>query len=188
MFTKIKRRLLYFETDGNVIPDFDASRNKKSAPLRKTINGCFYIQCVAAISCAATGLALESTVFGRVFAAVAALCVIAVAFFALGGHSGEKLASCILNIIYSVGSFLIGGTVMCVCGALLSVTALAAAVSYIAGYLRDWLMNYPPYMLRPNKDYKLNCDPLIVKDDTPPPPPEKSELREVAEQFMEILK
>lgn len=190
MFTKIKKRLLYFETDGNVVHDFNAARHKRTGSLRKVVNFCFYTQCVAAISCAAVGIILSEDLFARVFSAIAAVCVIAVAFFALGGRSGEKAASFILNFVYAVIAFVIGEMAMYICGGLLAAAGLAALVSFFAGYFRDWLTAYPQVMLRAGRDYKLNAPPVPVKkpEPLPPPPPEKSELMEVAEAFMEILK
>ncbi len=190
MFTKIKKRLLYFETDGKVIHDFTAARQKKAAKLRKAVNFCFYVQCVAAITCAVVGILLSEEVFGRVFSGVAALCVIVVAFFALGGRTGEKTASFLLDLVYAVTAFFIGEMSTYISGAMLLAAAIAALVSLLVGYLRDWLLAYPPLMLRAGRDYKLNKKPLPEKEKetVPPPPPPKSELMEVAEAFMEILK
>lgn len=192
MFIKTKKRLLYFESDGNVIHDFTESRNRKALPLRKAVHTGFYIQCVTAIACAVIGIALSDGIVGKVYAGVAAFCVVAVAFFALGGRSWEKLASCILDLVYAVFGFVIGGTALYYCGALLCIAVLGAVMSLIAGYFRDWLMGYSPYMLRAGRDYKLNrkLPAEEPKNEPPPPPPEpeKSELMEVAEAFMEILK
>ncbi len=193
MFTKTKKRLIYFETDGNVQQDFSASRQKKSDTLRKIINFCFYAQSVAAISCAVVGVTLSEELFGRVFAAVAAVCVIAVAFFALGGHNIEKTASYILNFIYAITSFFAGGMALITCGILLTLAGVAGVFSFFAGYFRDYLLSYPAQLLRAGRDYKLTkqlftAPPPKKNEPEPPKKQEKSELMEVAEQLMEILK
>ena len=38
MFENIKKRLLHFETDGDIIPDFIKARLRKTAALRKVVH------------------------------------------------------------------------------------------------------------------------------------------------------
>ena len=188
----MKNRLLHFETDGNIIPDFVASRLKKSAKLRKVVHVCFYIQCVLSVSCIIAGLTLAGGAFGAAFSAVAGLLAVVVAFFAVGGGSSEKTASYIMDLIYAVICFFIGGLGMYLCGGLMLAAALAALVSFFADYFRRFLLEFSPLALK-EIHYTLTGEAAVMptlfhQEDDLPPVPEKSELREVAESFMEILK
>ena len=190
MFENIKKRLLHFETDGDIIPDFINARLIKTAALRKVVHVCFYIQCVAAISAGVAGVILSESAFGRIFSAVAAVCVIAVAFFALGGRTGEKIASCGLDLIYTVIGFCIGEFSMKICAVLLLIATLAALTECFAGYFRLWLLEFPPRTLK-SENYTLTEKAVQAAEEEltlPPPEPQKSELMEVAEAFMEIVK
>ncbi len=193
MIDKIKQYLLHFETDGNIIPDFVAARLKRSAVLRRIIHACFYIQCILAVAAIAAGCILSDGWVHIVISVVIGLAVIAVSFFALGGGKTEKTASYIMNIVYAVISFIIGGTAMIVCGCLMLAAALAAFISFAADYFRTFLLGFSPLKIR-EEHYTLTCDPeelpkkLVEEAPLPPPLPPKSELMEVAESFMEILK
>ncbi|MBE6900943.1 MAG: hypothetical protein E7478_00555 [Ruminococcaceae bacterium] len=192
MIERIKNRLLHFETDGNVIPDFVAARLKKSARLRKVVHVCFYIQCVLSMACIIAGLILAGSVFGAVFSAAAGLLAIVVAFFALGGGGSEKTASYIMDMVYAVICFFIGGLGMYLCGGLMLAAALTALVSFFVDYFRRFLLEFSPLQLR-EEHYTLTGEiavlpTLFKQEDDIPPMPEKSQLMEVAESFMEILK
>lgn len=193
MINRIKQRLLHFETDGNIIPDFVAARLKRSSVLRRIIHACFYIQCVLAVAAIAAGCVLADSWVNIVIAVVIGIAVVSVAFFALGGGKAEKTASYIMNIVYAVICFVIGGTAMGVCGCLMLSAALVAFISFAADYFRMFLLSFSPLKIR-EEHYTLTCDPeelpkrLVEEEKLPPPPPPKSELMEVAESFMEILK
>lgn len=192
MIEWIKNRLLHFETDGNIIPDFVAARLKKAAKLRRIIHVCFYVQCVFSIACVIAGLILAGSVFGSVFSAAAGVLAIVVAFFALGGGGSEKTASYIMNMVYAVICFFIGGLGMYICGGLMLAAALAALVSFFADYFRRFLLEFSPLKLR-EEHYTLTGEAAVMptlfhQEDETPPVPEKSELMEVAQNFMEILK
>lgn len=192
MIEWIKNRLLHFETDGNIIPDFVAARLKKAAKLRRIIHVCFYVQCAFSIACAVAGLILAGSVFGSVFSAAAGVLAIVVAFFALGGGGSEKTASYIMNMVYAVICFFIGGLGMYICGGLMLAAALAALISFFADYFRRFLLEFSPLKLR-EEHYTLTGEAAVMptlfhQEDETPPVPEKSELMEVAQNFMEILK
>ncbi|MBQ8170653.1 MAG: hypothetical protein IJZ95_01560 [Oscillospiraceae bacterium] len=193
MINRIKQRLLHFETDGNIIPDFVAARLKKSSMLRRIIHACFYMQCIMAVAAIAAGCVLASSWVNIVVAVVVGIAVVSVAFFALGGGKAEKTASYIMNTVYAAICFIIGGTAMGVCGCLMLAAALVAFISFTADYFRTFLLGFSPLKIH-EEHYTLTCDPeelpkkLVVEDMLPPPPPPKSELMEIAESFMEILK
>ncbi len=188
----IKTRLIHFETDGDIIKDFVASRLKKSAKLRRTIHACFYIQCVIAAACIIIGLTLSEELFGRVFASVAGAAVMAVAFFALGGGNAEKVISCIINSVYALVCFFNGGMALYICGGLMLLAAAAALVSAITGNLRSFLLDFSPLKItKQHYTLKEGAKPprlYIEKPEELPPPPQKSELMSVAEQYMELFK
>ncbi len=192
MIEWIKNRLLHFETGGNIIPDFVAARLKKAAKLRRIIHICFYVQCAFSIACIITGLILACSVFGSVFSAAAGVLAIVVAFFALGGGGSEKTASYIMDMAYAVICFFIGGLGMYICGGLMLAAALAALISFFADYFRRFLLEFSPLKLR-EEHYTLTGEAAVMptlfhQEDETPPVPEKSELMEVAQNFMEILK
>lgn len=192
MIERIKNRLLHFETDGNIIPDFVAARLKKSAKLRRIIHACFYIQCVLSMSCVIAGLLLAGSVFGAVFSAIAGLLAIVVAFFAMGGGASEKTASYIMDMVYAVICFGIGGFGMYLCGGLMLAAAVVALVSFFVDYFRRFLLEFSPLKLR-EEHYTLTGEAAMMpslfhQEEQPPTEPQKSELMEVAESFMEILK
>lgn len=190
MFDNYKKSLLHFETDGkNIMHDFVSSRLKKAAGMRRVIHACFYVQCVAAITSIIVGLVFAPEVFSKVFATMAGISVILVAFFALGGHSGEKTASYVLDMVYAVTSFFMGGIAMYFCGSLLLVAAVASLTEFIVGYFRDWLLGFPTMMIkREHYTYTGPVEAEEPEEELPPPEPQKSELQEVAEAFMDILK
>lgn len=192
MIERIKRRLLHFETNGNIIPDFVAVRLKRSAMLRRIVHICFYIQCLLSVACIIVGLALSGSTFGAVFATAAGVLAAVVAFFAVGGGGTEKTVSYIMDMVYAVICFVIGGFGMYLCGGIMIATALAALVSFFADYFRRYLLEFSPLTLK-EEHYTLIGGEAVMptlfhQEDDIPPMPEKSELMEVAESFMEILK
>ncbi len=184
-----KLKLLHFETAGDIIPDFINARLKKSSALRARVRACFYLQSLCAIAGIVTGIALGGSMLNAVFAAVSGVAVIVVAFFAVGGGSAEKTISYIMNMVYAVVCFLLGGTGMYLCGGCMLLAALAALVSFFTDYSRRWLMSYSPLDIR--KEHYTLTKPQEQPELQPkltPPEPQRSELMEVAEAFAEILK
>ncbi|MBQ4165245.1 MAG: hypothetical protein IJD85_02880 [Oscillospiraceae bacterium] len=191
----IKARLLHFETGGDIIKDFVAARLKKAAKLRGIIHVCFYMQCVIAAACIAIGMLLGSELSAQIFSGIAGAVVIVVAFAALGGGVTEKTVSYILDMAYAVVCFFFGDTAMYICGGLMLAAAFAALAAFFAYYFRQWLLDYSPLMIR-EEHYTLKKGAVLrfvdeeqpEEEPLPPPVPQKSELMEVAEAFMEILK
>ncbi len=191
MLDNIKSRLLHFETDGDIIPDFIASRLKKSEKLRNIVRACFYVQSLFALGCIAVGTVLGGSLLNGVFAALAGVLVITVALFALGGASAEKTIAYIMDLVYAVVCFLLGGTGMYICGGLMMGAALAALVSFFADYLRRWLLEYSPLYIR-EEHYTLTEKGRQRQEQAElnitPPEPEKTELQSVAEAFAELMR
>lgn len=191
----IKSRLLHFETGGDIIKDFVQARLKKAAKLRGVIHVCFYVQCVIAAACIAVGVLLGNELHTQMFSGIAGVAVIVVAFAALGGGITEKTVSYILNMAYAVVCFFFGGTAMYICGGLMLAAAFAALGGFFAYYFRQWLLDYSPLMIR-EEHYTLKKGAVLStvreekteEEPLPPPEPQRSELMEVAEAFMEILK
>lgn len=191
MLDNIKSRLLHFETDGDIIPDFISSRLAKSEKLRGLVRVCFYIQSLLALGFIGLGIALGGGVLNSIFAVIAGMLTIAVAMFALGGGSLEKTACYIMELIYAVVCFILGGKGMYICGGIMLAIALVALLSFFADYLRRWLLEYSPLYIR-EEHYTLTAEAQQIKrlvpEDIAPPEPEKSELQEVAEAFAELMK
>lgn len=190
----IKARLIHFETDGDIIPDFVAARVRRAGWLRTAIHACFYIQCVIAAACIIIGIMLSEQLFGALFSSIAGLAVIVIAFFALGGEKPEKIISCATDLIYAIVCFIVGGTAMYICGALMFAAAIAALVSVVAFHYRTFLLEFSPLKIREEhytlKEGAVLRDVYIKKPEEalPPPEPPKSELMTVAEQYMELFK
>ncbi len=190
----IEARLIHFETDGDIIHDFVASRLRKASKLRTAIHACFYIQCVIAAACIVIGTLLSDTLFGTLFASIAGIAVIVIAFFALGGEKPEKIISCVTDVIYAIVCLIIGGTAMYICAALMLAAALAALTGVITYHYRTFLLGFSPLKIREEhytlKEGAVLRDVYIKKpeEELPPPPPPKSELMTVAEQYMELFK
>ncbi len=192
MLDKLKKRLIYFETDGNIISDFVASRLKKAGMLRRVTHSCFYMQCVSAVvSCAAGIWALPKA--APVMCAAACL-VIGAAFLALGGSGTLKIISLILNLVSAVVCFILGGFVLIVCGCIMLLSAAAALAGIITAYLRTFLLEYSPLKIT-RADYTLTEDGDNLDDGEtpdfnslfPPPPPPETELKLLADRLAEIL-
>lgn len=187
----IKARLIHFETEGDIIRDFVEARLKKASAMRGAIHTCFYAQCVIAAACALIGAVLSEGLFGTLFAPIAGFAVIVIAFFALGGGMPEKIISCIISLVYAVVCFITGGTGMIICGALMLAAAATAAASAAVYYYLEFLLNFPPLKLRA-EHYTLKegayIQQSIEPEPAPEPEPQKSELMQIAEQYMELLK
>lgn len=191
MLDNIKSRLLHFETDGDIIPDFISSRLAKSEKLRNLVRICFYAQSLLAIGFIVVGIALGGGVLNSIFAVLAGIMTVAVAMFALGGGSLEKTACYIMELIYAVVCFVLGGKGMYICGGIMLLIAVVALASFFADYLRRWLLEYSPLYIR-EEHYTLTAEAQQIKrlvpEDIAPPEPQKSELQEVAEAFAELMK
>lgn len=191
MLDNIKSRLLHFESDGDIIPDFIDSRLKRSEKLRGIVRVCFYIQSLFALGCIGVGIALGGSLLNIVFAVLAGVLVITVALFALGGGSAEKTISYIMDIVYAVVCFVLGGMGMYICGGLMLGAAVAALISFFADYLRHWLLEYSPLYIR-EEHYTLTEkgreQKQLTEINITPPEPEKTELQTVAEAFAELMK
>lgn len=187
----IKARLIHFETEGDIIRDFVEARLKKASVMRGAIHACFYAQCVIAAACALIGAVLSEGLFGTLFAPIAGFAVIVIAFFALGGRMPEKIISCIISLVYAVVCFVTGGVGMNICGGLMLAAAAAAAASAVVYHYREFLLGFPPLKLR-EEHYTLKegayIQQSIEPEPAPEPEPQKSELMQVAEQYMELLK
>ena len=192
MFDMIKKRLLHFETDGDIMRDYAMSRKIKAARLRKVVHICFYTQSVLCMSSVIVGIIFADNRFQAVFSALSGLLAIAVAFIALGGGTSEKTASYIIDLVYAVVCFVIGGFMMYLCGGFMLAAAAAALVSFFADYFRRFLLSFSPLKLR-RENYTLTQEaseiPAVLhKEEEKPAAPARSELMAVAESFMEILK
>lgn len=190
----IEAKLIHFETDGDIIHDFVQTRMRRAAKLRTAIHACFYIQCVIAAACIIIGILLSDTLFSTLFVSIAGAAVIVIAFFALGGEKPEKIISCVTDVVYAVVCFVMGGTAMYICGALMLAAAIVALTGVILYHYRTFLLGFSPLRIREEhytlKEGAVLRDVYIKKPEEvlPPPPPPKTELMTVAEQYMELFK
>ncbi len=194
MINWIKKRLIHFRTDGRAITtDFVASRQKKAAALRRAVHICFYTQCALAALCAMISLAAGAL---PLFAIIASLAVIGVAFFALGGGFAERTASYILDLVYAVICFIIGGAFTAI-GVFMLMAAVAALISFVAWYFRQYLLEFSPLNIT-EEDYTIVRYALLElehkmeeqtdEEPAPPPPPKKSEMLLLAESLQSVMK
>ena len=193
MLDGIKKRLIHFETDGRcIVTDFVAARQKRARLLRRVIHACFYFQCAAALVCVICGFAMGGAVTGAILL-VGALAASAAALAAVSGDPVVGTVNYILDIVYSVICFIIGGTLFLTCGALMLAAALAALCGFGAGCARGFLLEYPAASLVPG-DYTLTGELMqevpADGEQTLPPEPEpqpKSELLQIAERVAYIM-
>ena len=183
MLDGIKRRLLHFDTDGvSIVSDFVSARQARAGMLRRTVHACFYIQCAAALLCVIIGFSAGGAVTGVLFT-VGALASAAAALMAVPGDPLIGTVSYILNLVYSVICFT-------ACGAVMLVSALAALVSFAAGYFRGFLLSYPASAISA-ENYTLTGDIPAneIKEEAPQPAsgPVRSELMLIAEQVAQIM-
>lgn len=193
MLDGIKKWLIHFETDGRcIVTDFVAARQKRARLLRRVIHVCFYFQCAAALVCVICGFAMGGAVTG-VILLVGAAAASAAALAAVSGDPVVGTVNYVLNIVYSVICFIIGGALFTLCGVLMLAAALAALCGFGAGCAREFLLEYPPSRLVP-EDYTLTGEPpqeaVISGEPTLPLKPEpepKSELLQIAERVAHIM-
>ncbi len=190
MLEGIKRRLLHFDTDGvSIVSDFVSARQARAGMLRRAVHICFYIQCAAALLCIIIGFAAGGAVTG-VLLTVGALASAAAALMAVPGDPVIATVSYILNLVYAVICFVLGG-IFTACGVAMLFSALAALCGFGAGYLRGFLLTYPASRIT-REDYTLTGEPPAapVPESAPPrakPEPQRSDLMLIAEQVAKIM-
>lgn len=194
MLDGIKKRLIHFETDGkSIVSDFVSARQRRAGALRRVIHACFYIQCAAALVCVVCGFAMGGAVTGIILT-VGAVASAGAALMAVTGDFAVRTISYILDMVYSVICFILGGTLFTLCGISMLVSAAAALCGFAAGYFREYLLQFPPVKLTP-EDYTLTggaVDTAAEAVSQPEFPPEtepqpKSELMLVAERVSQIM-
>lgn len=203
MIENIKKRIIHFYTHGNIIEDFVEARRKKSVKLRRVIHACFYIQCAAAAGCIISALALGT---GAAAAAIAAgsIASCVVAFISLGGGTAEKTILYILNLVYAVICFAVGGLggspAFAVCGVIMLFAALAALAGFFAAWCRQYLLDFSPAKITRSDYTRLSLsfeqsaaapgpEPMFSAPTLPlpPPPPPRTEMESLADRLSEIL-
>ncbi len=194
---RIKRRLIHFKTDGaSIVSDFVAARQKRAGILRRTVHACFYLQCAAALTCAVLSFSMGGALTGMIVTAGAAASA-AAAFMAVTGGFVVRTISYVLNLVYAVICFIIGGELFTACGIIMLISSAAALISFAAGYFREFLLEYSPLKLTP-EDYTLiggGVPPRIYAPEIPREeerpviriPKPKSELMLIAEQVARIM-
>jgi hypothetical protein len=201
MTEKIKKRLIHFETRGNIIEDFVAARRKRVRSLRRIIHTCFYVQCAAVLVCIAA-IIMAGVWNALAVAIVGALAVCGCAFVAMGGGNAAKTALYLMDMVYSVICFVTGAvsgvSALSVCGIIMLLAALAALVGYFASWCREYLLDFSPARIS-RSDYTrigitfteqtadIGAEAEPLPQELPPPPPPKSELMLLAEQLSETL-
>lgn len=193
MLNGIKNRLIHFETDGaSIVSDFVSTRQKRAGMLRRVVHVCFYIQCAAALVCVVCGFAMGGAAVGAVLA-VGAAASVGAALMAVSGDFAVRTVSYVLDLVYAVICFVVGGDLFTLCGALMLVAAAAALAGFAAGYFKSYLLEYSPVKLT-RSDYTLTGNAVeqpvpTVQESRPvePPPKPKSELLIIAEQVSKIM-
>lgn len=195
MLDGIKKRLIHFETDGkSVVSDFVSARQRRAGALRRVVHVCFYIQCAAALACAVCGFAMGGVLAGLALT-IGAAASVAAALMAVAGEPVIRAVSCALDLVYALICFIVSGSgpAFVICGIVMITAFLAAAVSLTAGYLRDWLLEYPASRISEG-DYTFTGVPqaTIMPEAIPvpepePAPPQPSELMLIAEKVSGIM-
>lgn len=189
MLDGIKKRLLHFNTDGvSIVSDFVSARQNRAGILRRAVHLCFYIECAAALICVIIGFAAGGALTGAILA-VGAAASAAAALAAVPGDPAIATVSYILNLVYAVICFIVGG-ILTACGAVMLISALAALCGFIAGYFRVFLLNYPASMITPEHYTLTGETPVTAPTEQPvqeKPEPERSELMIIAEQVARIM-
>ena len=206
MFEKTKKKLIHFNTSGNIAEDFVAYKRKKSASFRLVIRFCFFFHIIAVIACVGLGYTLGA---GFVPIVVCAGIDIVIAFFAAGGEMPVKGSLVGIDFILAAAGitagFLNAGfnekIVYFSCGGIMIISALWSIAELIAAYLRNYLQNYQVNNLR-KEDYTLletkkagpfEFESIItvreeIRENTPVIlPPLTSEMRELANKLSDIL-
>lgn len=181
--------MLHFNTDGaSIVSDFVAARQNRAGILRRAVHMCFYIECAAALICVIIGFAAGGALTGAILA-VGAAASAAAALAAVPGDPVIATVSYILNLVYAVICFIVGG-ILTACGAVMLISALAALCGFIAGYFRGFLLNYPASMITP-ENYTLTGEPPVTAPQEQPvqekPEPKRSDLMIIAEQVARIM-
>ena len=194
MLDGIKKRLIHFETDGkSIVSDFVSARQRKAGLLRRIIHACFYVQCAVALACAVCGFAMGGAVTGLILT-VGAAASAAAALMAVTGDLAVRTVSYILDLVYSVICFVLGGNLFTLCGIAMLISAAAALCGFAAGYFREYLLQFPPVKLTP-EDYTVTVGETQVEEEnvyqpefSPEPKSQpKSELLLVAERVSQIM-
>lgn len=153
MFENTKKKLIHFNTSGNIAEDFLASKNKKCAKLRALIRLCFFYHILGGIACAAAGYVFDGNNFVTLVLCAGIETVIA--FFAAGGEMTTKASLVGIDIILVAGStikaFLSSGNeriLYFVYGGAAIVGAALAIVEMIAAHLKDYLQDFPAEKLK----------------------------------------
>ena len=181
--------MLHFNTDGaSIVSDFVSARQNRAGILRRAVHLCFYIECAAALICVIIGFAAGGALTGAILA-VGAAASAAAALAAVPGDPAIATVSYILNLVYAVICFIVGG-ILTACGAVMLISALAALCGFIAGYFRVFLLNYPASMITPEHYTLTGETPVTAPTEQPvqeKPEPERSELMIIAEQVARIM-
>lgn len=200
MLENIKKRIIHFYTHGNIIEDFVEARRKKALGLRRVIRACFYIQCALAVCCIAAALLMRAGGSLAIAAGSAAVCI--VAFISLGGGTAEKTILYILDLVYAVICFIVGGLggspAFTLCGGLMLLSAAVALCGFFAAWCRQYLLDFSPAKIT-SGDYTLLSHAIsaeapqqssapVSSAPAPPPPPPKTEMEMLAEKLSEILR
>lgn len=198
MLDGIKKRLIHFESDGkSVVSDFVSARQRRAGALRRVVHACFYIQCAAALVCVACGFAMGGAFTGLALT-IGAAATVAAALMAVAGEPVIRVVSCALDVVYALICFIVSGngTVFLICGLAMLAAAIAAGVSFAAGYFRDWLLEYPAAKIN-KSDYTLTGELIkqaVPETDAMPAaepvqelPPQPSELMLIAEKVSSIM-
>lgn len=189
MLEGIKRRLLHFDTDGvSIVSDFVSARQARAGILRRVVHICFYIQCAAALMCVIIGFAAGGAVTG-ILLTVGALASAAAALMAVPGDNVIATVSYILDLVYAVICFVLGG-IFTPCGIAMLIAALAALCGFAAGYFRGFLLTYPASRIS-RENYTLTGEPPAIplpeRQPEKAPEPQRSELMLIAEQVARIM-
>lgn len=193
MLEGIKKKLIHFKTDGrSIVTDFVSSRTRRARLLRRAVHVCFYLECAAALTCIICGFAMGGAFTGWIITA-GALASAGAAFMAVSGDSIICTVSYVLNLVYAVICFIIGGNPLVLCGVVMLVSSAAALIGFAAGYFRGYLLGFSPVKLTP-ENYTLTGDyvpePVVMAEPEIPPAPApqpKSELLLIAEQVAQIM-
>lgn len=214
MTYRLKKRLLHFETNGNIAEDFIAARRGKLRILRRQIRKCFYIHCAAPALCVVAAL-IFGTLPDIIKIAVCALASMVFAVFAVGDHEYSKPIACAVDAAMAAAAILLavfakGGALYIICGVLMCLGLLPLLALTALGTFKRFLENYSPLSIRRDDYtllnevgyYKLTSHPraaaataatatvaaaVEADDDLPPLPPLTSEMRELAGKVCEIL-
>lgn len=168
MFEKTKKKLIHFNTSGNIAEDFLASKKKKCAMLRTLIRLCFFCHLIGGIACSAAGYVFDRNNF--IALVVCAVIETVIAFFAAGGEMTTKASLVGIDIILSAA-----GTIKAVLssegervlyfvyGGAAFIGVIMAFVGMIAAHLRDYLQDFPAEKLKTE-----DVTPLEIKDEELP--------------------